>query len=159
MTPGGIVCVRSDGRRGRAGQSCSGDDRGERPEHESRNSTSFQGVLSDGVRTVALTWRPEPGSSNPVRTPRVRALADALALDEVTASVLVRRGYDEPAEARRFLDGALPGHDPFALGDMREAVDAITAAVDGRASGSACTATTTPTGSAPPRSPSSCCAS
>ncbi len=70
------------------------------------------------------TWHLEPCSHA-----RVRALADTLALDEVTASVLVRRGYGEPDEARRFLDGALPGHDPFALGDMREAVDAITAAV------------------------------
>ena len=71
------------------------------------------------------TWQLQPCSHA-----RVRSLADALALDEVTASVLVRRGYDEPAEARRFLDGALPGHDPFALGDMREAVAAISAAVD-----------------------------
>ncbi len=70
------------------------------------------------------TWHLEPCSHA-----RVRALADALALDEVTASVLVRRGYGDPDEARRFLEGALPGHDPFALGDMREAVDAITAAV------------------------------
>jgi single-stranded-DNA-specific exonuclease len=60
----------------------------------------------------------------------VRALADELSLDEVTASVLVRRGYGAPDDARRFLDGALPGHDPFALGDMREAVETITAAVE-----------------------------
>jgi single-stranded-DNA-specific exonuclease len=71
------------------------------------------------------TWQLEPCSHA-----RVAALADALSLDEVTASVLVRRGYDEPDEARRFLDGALPGHDPFALGDMRDAVASITAAVD-----------------------------
>src|SRR5947208_16264757 len=57
----------------------------------------------------------------------VARLAGALALDEVTASVLVRRGLSEPADARRFLEGALPGHDPFALGDMADAVDAITA--------------------------------
>jgi single-stranded-DNA-specific exonuclease len=60
----------------------------------------------------------------------VRALAAELALDEVTAAVLVRRGYGRPADARRFLDGALPGHDPFALGDMREAVETIVAAVE-----------------------------
>ncbi len=60
----------------------------------------------------------------------VRALAERLGIDEVTASVLVRRGYDDPDEARRFLAGALPEHDPFALGDMREAVDAIVAAVE-----------------------------
>jgi single-stranded-DNA-specific exonuclease len=60
----------------------------------------------------------------------VRALAAELSLDEVTASVLVRRGYGDPGEARAFLEGALPGHDAFALGDMRQAVDTIVAAVD-----------------------------
>jgi single-stranded-DNA-specific exonuclease len=60
----------------------------------------------------------------------VRALAAELSLDEVTASVLVRRGYSSADDARRFLDGALPGHDPFALGDMRQAVETITAAVE-----------------------------
>jgi single-stranded-DNA-specific exonuclease len=60
----------------------------------------------------------------------VRALADALEVSETTASVLVRRGYADPAEARVFLDGALPGHDPFALGDMRAAVETIAAAVE-----------------------------
>jgi single-stranded-DNA-specific exonuclease len=44
--------------------------------------------------------------------------------------VLVRRGLGDEAEARRFLEGALPGHDPFALGDMREAVETIVAAVE-----------------------------
>jgi single-stranded-DNA-specific exonuclease len=60
----------------------------------------------------------------------VRALAAELSLDDVTASVLVRRGYGSADDARRFLDGALPGHDPFALGDMREAVETITAAIE-----------------------------
>jgi single-stranded-DNA-specific exonuclease len=60
----------------------------------------------------------------------VRSLAAELSLDEVTASVLVRRGYGASDGARRFLDGALPGHDPFALGDMRAAVETISTAVD-----------------------------
>jgi single-stranded-DNA-specific exonuclease len=60
----------------------------------------------------------------------VRRLAGDLGLSETTASVLVRRGYGDAAEARRFLEGALPGHDPFALGDMREAVETIVAAVE-----------------------------
>jgi single-stranded-DNA-specific exonuclease len=60
----------------------------------------------------------------------VRSLADALGVSETTASVLVRRGYQELADARRFLEGALPGHDPASLGDMREAVETIVAAVD-----------------------------
>ncbi|HZT92743.1 MAG TPA: single-stranded-DNA-specific exonuclease RecJ [Gaiellaceae bacterium] len=59
----------------------------------------------------------------------VRALARELAVDEVTASVLVRRGLADAADARRFLDGALPGHDPFALGDMRAAVERLRSAV------------------------------
>lgn len=60
----------------------------------------------------------------------VSELARALEIDEVTASVLVRRGYAEPEAARVFLAGALPGHDPFALGDMREAVDVLTTAIE-----------------------------
>jgi single-stranded-DNA-specific exonuclease len=60
----------------------------------------------------------------------VRRLVVELGLSEVTASVLVRRGYSDPAAAGRFLDGELPGHDPFALGDMRGAVEAVRRAVD-----------------------------
>jgi single-stranded-DNA-specific exonuclease len=61
------------------------------------------------------------------------ALAAALGISETTASVLVRRGLRDPGEAARFLEGAPPGHDPFALGAMREACEAIGAAVaDGR---------------------------
>ncbi len=56
-------------------------------------------------------------------------LARSLGLNEITASVLVRRGYGDPEEARAFLAGELPLHDPFALGNMREAVDAIHAAI------------------------------
>jgi single-stranded-DNA-specific exonuclease len=59
----------------------------------------------------------------------VRALAGALSVSEITASVLVRRGLGEAAEAKRVLDGALPGHDPFLLGDMREAVERLRAAI------------------------------
>jgi single-stranded-DNA-specific exonuclease len=58
----------------------------------------------------------------------VARLTRALELDQVTASVLVRRGLADPEEARRFLEGALPGHDPFLLGDMSGAVEAIVAA-------------------------------
>src|ERR1700733_13642592 len=56
--------------------------------------------------------------------------AQALETDEVTASVLVRRGYADPDAARVFLAGALPGHDPFALGDMREAVEVLTPGIE-----------------------------
>jgi single-stranded-DNA-specific exonuclease len=56
-------------------------------------------------------------------------LAGELGVSETTARVLVRRGYGNPQEARAFLDGALPGHDPFLLGDMRRACEAIRDAI------------------------------
>ena len=60
-------------------------------------------------------------------------LSRALGVSETTARVLVRRGYGNPEEARAFLEGALPGHDPFLLGSMREACEAIRQAVaDGK---------------------------
>jgi hypothetical protein len=49
------------------------------------------------------------------------ALARALGVSETTASVLVRRGYGDPEEARSFLAGELPGHDPLLLGATAEA--------------------------------------
>jgi single-stranded-DNA-specific exonuclease len=58
-------------------------------------------------------------------------LRDELGISSTLAAVLVRRGYADPAEARRFLEGALPGHDAFALGDMAEAVETVRAAVAG----------------------------
>ena len=48
-------------------------------------------------------------------------LARELGLSEITASVLVRRGYGDPGEARAFLAGEQPLHDPFALGDVAAA--------------------------------------
>jgi single-stranded-DNA-specific exonuclease len=51
----------------------------------------------------------------------VRELAQALGLSETTASVLVRRGYGDPEEARAFLAAASPEHDPFLLGDVEAA--------------------------------------
>src|SRR5947208_16775701 len=56
-------------------------------------------------------------------------LAKELGLSEITASVLVRRGYDDPDEARAFLAGEQPLHDPFLLGDMAVAVERIRAAI------------------------------
>ena len=61
---------------------------------------------------------------------RVQAeLAEALGISELTASVLVRRGLADPADARAFLDGEMAPHDPFLLGDMRVACERIRAAV------------------------------
>jgi single-stranded-DNA-specific exonuclease len=70
------------------------------------------------------TWQLPPGDGR-----QARLLAAELGLSRTTASVLVRRGYEDPGKARAFLEGALPGHDPLSLGDMREAVETIRAAV------------------------------
>ena len=56
-------------------------------------------------------------------------LAHALGVSAVTAAVLARRGYLDPGEARRFLDGEQPPHDPFLLGDMETACERLRAAV------------------------------
>jgi single-stranded-DNA-specific exonuclease len=69
----------------------------------------------------------------PCPRPEVTALASALGLSETTASVLVRRGYSDPAHARAFLEADIPEHDPFLLGDMEAACAAIRAAIaDGK---------------------------
>jgi len=74
------------------------------------------------------TWR-----MTPCPRPEVTALASALDLSETTASVLVRRGYSDPAHARAFLEADIPEHDPFLLGDMEAACAAIrTAIADGK---------------------------
>src|SRR6266496_6589295 len=70
------------------------------------------------------TWTIEPCERDAVAT-----LARELSLSPTTAAVLVRRGYEDVAGARRFLEGALPAHDPFGLGDMAAACEAIRAAV------------------------------
>ena len=59
----------------------------------------------------------------------VRALVSELGVSEITAAVLVRRGYADPAAARAFLAGEQPGHDPMLLGDTAAAVERILAAV------------------------------
>jgi len=58
------------------------------------------------------------------------ALAKELAVSEITASVLVRRGYDDPERAGAFLAGEQPPHDPFLLGDMHAACERIRLAVE-----------------------------
>jgi single-stranded-DNA-specific exonuclease len=57
-------------------------------------------------------------------------LARRLGISEITAGVLVRRGYVDPEDAAAFLVGEQPLHDPLLLGDMHAAVDAIRNAID-----------------------------
>ena len=61
----------------------------------------------------------------------VKALADTLELGEVTASILVRRGYGDIEAARAFITGEIAPHDPLLLGDMAVAVERIRAAIAG----------------------------
>jgi single-stranded-DNA-specific exonuclease len=68
-------------------------------------------------------------TTRPCDWDRVEALADELGVSQTTATVLVRRGLEQPAAARAFLDAAPPAHDPFTLGDMTAAVERIRAAV------------------------------
>jgi single-stranded-DNA-specific exonuclease len=74
--------------------------------------------MSEGIWTI----RPCPYRQS-------STLVRELGLSEITASVLVRRGYGDPEEARAFLAGELPLHDPSLLGDMDVAVAQIRAAI------------------------------
>src|SRR5437762_219568 len=74
--------------------------------------------MSEGIWTI----RPCPHR-------QASGLAKELGLSEITASVLVRRGYGDPEVARAFLAGEQRLHDPFLLGDMAQAVETIRAAI------------------------------
>jgi single-stranded-DNA-specific exonuclease len=74
--------------------------------------------MSEGIWTI----RPCPHR-------QASGLTKELGLSEITASVLVRRGYGDPEVARAFLAGEQPLHDPFLLGQMDEAVRRIRAAI------------------------------
>ena len=70
-----------------------------------------------------------PWTIAPLDVQRARRLAAEIGVSEITASVLARRGYDEPETARKFLDAADPDHDPTLLGDMVVAVERLREAV------------------------------
>src|SRR6478672_1504363 len=74
--------------------------------------------MSEGIWTI----RPCPHR-------QASDLAKELGLSEITASVLVRRGYGDPEVARAFLAGEQPLHDPLLLGHMDEALRRIRAAI------------------------------
>ena len=60
----------------------------------------------------------------------VERLVDELGLSPVTASVLVRRGYGEPARAREFLEAEDVCHDVAGLGDVDAALARLRAAIE-----------------------------
>src|SRR5436190_1141983 len=64
----------------------------------------------------------------PYRTQDAEAVAGALGVSAATATVLVRRGFDTPDAARRFL-AAEERHDPFAFEGMEEACERVLAHV------------------------------
>src|SRR5215831_9243839 len=68
----------------------------------------------------------------PCPVDEARRLARELGVSEITAGILVRRGYADPALAAEFLAGEQPPHDPFLLGDMAAAVERIRRAVEER---------------------------
>lgn len=70
---------------------------------------------------------PEPPahwSCDPYPVAAAHSLAGALGLHPVTASILVRRGYDTPDAARRFL-AAADRHDPSLMPGLDAAVETI----------------------------------
>jgi single-stranded-DNA-specific exonuclease len=61
----------------------------------------------------------------------VERLSAELKISATTARLLCIRGFGDPDEARRFLAPSLDDlHDPFALADMRPAVDRILGAIE-----------------------------
>src|SRR5215218_4317340 len=91
-----------------------------------RNATFAVRPPSYGKSSMQGAWTIKACASDDVQ-----ALARALEIGELAASVLVRRGYVDPDEAAVFLAAEAPQHDPFLLGDMRAAVDTIRAAIAG----------------------------
>src|SRR5713101_9912225 len=60
-------------------------------------------------------------------------LAAALGIAPIVARLLCQRGLSDPEQAGRFLNPSLDHlHDPFALADMRVAVDRILGAIQRR---------------------------
>ena len=58
-----------------------------------------------------------------------RSLAAELGVSEVTARVLLRRGFGDAASATTFLQGDMPNHDPHLLGAVKEACQLIHKAI------------------------------
>src|SRR5439155_1494138 len=92
---------------------------------------------SGPLRTVVRPMQRTDWTTKPCAQEAAAGLARELDVSETTARVLLRRGYESADAAAAFLEGEMPGHDPFLLGDMTGAVEAIKGAVSAgrRASG------------------------
>jgi single-stranded-DNA-specific exonuclease len=71
------------------------------------------------------TWKVEP-----VSYPDIRTLMAEIGVSETVATVLARRGLDDPAAAQAFLEPEGITYDPLLLGDMAAAVERLRGAVD-----------------------------
>src|SRR6202162_3737589 len=87
------------------------------------------GSPSGPLRTLACPMQDSLWTIKPCAQAAAADLARELEVSETTARVLLRRGYDSADEAKAFLEGELPGHDPFLLGNMTGAVEAIKGAI------------------------------
>jgi len=64
---------------------------------------------------------------------RVQCLVDALRVRPLTARVLANRGFGDPKAAMTFLRPSLADlHDPFLMAGMRQAVDRLKLAIEGK---------------------------
>lgn len=83
------------------------------------------------VAIAAAPSRWIPRRTQPADPERVGSLARALSLPAPLCRILVLRGHDDEASARRHLRPSLDDlHDPFLLADMRPAVDRIGRAIE-----------------------------
>jgi single-stranded-DNA-specific exonuclease len=65
----------------------------------------------------------------PCDTHEARSLAEELGVSEITARVLLRRGYGDASAAATFLRGDMPGYDPHLLGAVKDACRLIHKAI------------------------------
>lgn len=94
------------------------------PVRISRDATGGRKRMTLPTSTTK-TWRLLPHDSA-----AVERLSAALGLGPIVAQLLLNRGLNDPAEARRFLDAALTGlHPPDLLPGVTEACERILAAV------------------------------
>ena len=77
------------------------------------------------MSAVAKTWHLLPHDPS-----AVGRMSDALGVSPIAAQLLLNRGYDDPADAKRFLESSLTGlHSPERLPGVLNAVDQLLAPI------------------------------